>query len=136
MLKRFVASPFSGYLAIALLLACAGAAYWFWSQAEELGSLRSAGEAQEQELANQAHELATMRAILDSKDKALAAEVEDKAKLLAVAHTMKGMIHDARAKASKALNECLDMHVASGMQFGPSRDNTDGADKASSNVDG
>ena len=136
MLKKFVASPFSGYLAIALLLACAGAAYWFWTELKEFGGLEQRAVAQEQAIANQAHELATMRGIIERKDAALAAEVEDKAKLLAVAHTMKGMIHDARAVASKALKECMDMHVADGMRFGPSRDNTDGADKAGSNVDG
>lgn len=136
MIKRFLASPFSGYLSIALLLAIAGASYWFWTELKEFGGLEQRAQAQEQALADQEYELATMKKIIASKDEALAAEVADKEKLLVVAHTMKGMIHDARAKASKALTECLDMHVADGMRFGPSSDNANSNDKASAVVDG
>lgn len=136
MIKRFLASPFSGYLSIALLLAMAGASYWFWTELKEFGGLEQRAQAQEQAIANQAYELETMRKILDSKDEALAAEAADKEKLLVVAHTMKGMIHDARAKASKAITECLDMHVSDGMRFGPSSDNADSNDKASPVVGG
>lgn len=136
MLKKFVASPFSGYLAIALLLASAGAAYWFWTQAEELGSLEQRAQQQAVQIETQAQQLATLQALSARKDEALRAEAADKEKLLVVAHTMKGMIHDARAKANDALKECMDMHVAGGMQFGPSSADKDSDDKASAVVDG
>lgn len=136
MLRKFVASPFSGYLAIALLLAAAGAAYWFWTELKEFGSLEQRAQQQAVQIETQAQQLATLQALSTKKDEALAAEVADKKKLLVVAHTMKGMIHDARAKANKALKECMDMHVADGMQFGPSSSDADGSDKASAKLDG
>src|SRR5690606_12622451 len=102
---------------------------------KEFGGLEQRAVAQEQAIANQAHELDTMRKIIADKDAALATQEADQQKLLVVANHMRGMINEARAVASKAVRDCMDMHVADGMRL-PGGKDADGHDKAGSDLGG
>lgn len=47
LISKFAASPFSGYALIALVIAAAGAGYWFWTELKEFGSLSEKAAQQE-----------------------------------------------------------------------------------------
>lgn len=49
-LTKFVSSKFSGYALIFLLIAAAGAGYWFWTELKEFGSLTEKAEQQERQI--------------------------------------------------------------------------------------
>ena len=50
MISKFVSSKFSGYALIFLLIAAAGAGYWFWTELKEFGSLTEKAEQQERQI--------------------------------------------------------------------------------------
>lgn len=52
MLKRFLNSPFSGYIAIAAVAALIGVGIWFWYELKEFGGLEQKAENQAREISS------------------------------------------------------------------------------------
>ena len=52
LISKFVSSKFSGYALIALLIAAAGAGYWFWGELKEFGGLEEKSAAQAREISS------------------------------------------------------------------------------------
>lgn len=134
MISKFAASPFSGYALIALVVAAAGAGYWFWSELKEFGSLEVRAEEQAKVIAQKNEELSIIRANIEAKDKAIARQTDRAQILNQQAGLLRQKLKEASDAATKALKSCLDMRIADGMRFGPSRES--GESKARSNVDG
>jgi len=120
LIRKFAATPFSGYLAIGLLVAAAGAGYWFWSELKEFGGLEQRAEAQEETIAIQNARLEQLARLNDERQAALSEQVTLTQRLERNERMYRLAIQEARKNASKALKECMDMHIADGMSFGPS----------------
>lgn len=133
---KFLSSKFSGYLAIALFLAMVGGAYYIYSQGKMLGGAKEKLEAYEVTIAQQ--EAANLRLIEESnaKQAALSDQTKRIAALRRNAHLQQLAVMEARKHANKVTRECMALHLADGLQFGPSRKSADGEDKAGPSVDG
>lgn len=136
LIKRFAASPFSGYLLIALLVAGGGACYWFWTELKTFGGLEERAIAQEETIAIQAAKLDQLVALNDKRQAALTEHSKRSNQLEQQARLYRLEIQEARRNADKATKDCMSMHLADGLQFGPSRQDGDGSDQARSGVDG
>jgi hypothetical protein len=83
-ISKFASSPFSGYAFIVLALAAGGAAYWFWTELKEFGSLETVAEQQEQKIKelNQKAEYekgrADMRFLINSELSKTVASINEK----------------------------------------------------------
>lgn len=132
---KFVSSKVSGYLLIGILVALAGAGYWFWSELKEFGSLTEKAEQQAETIEQQRATLERIAADTKAKDEALDRQ-SDRLKSLERATRLQQLaVMEAKKYADKALKECLAMRIADGMQFGPSAEGGS-QDKARSDVDG
>lgn len=136
MLKRFIASPISGYILIALVVAAAGAGVWFWSELKEFGSLEAKAQSQAETIAVQERQLSVINEQLQKKQLANTKLSNQMAQIRRTFGAVENRIREAESNANKALSECMDMHIADGMRFGPSREDADGNDKARTSVDG
>lgn len=135
MISRFAASPFSGYALIALLIAAAGAGYWFWSELKEFGSLQATAQSQEQEIKDQKATIEQLSKANAQKDSVLEHQMAFAQALERSFSTKRQQLQEARSNADQALRECMSMHVAAGMRFGASREDGSGEDKARSQLD-
>ena len=132
-ISKFLASK---WVTVALILALAGGAYYIYSQGKMLGGAKEKLEAYEVTIAQQ--EAANKRLIeeADKKQSALQRQ-SDRAQILdRQAGLLRQKLKEASDAAHVALKNCLSMRIASGMQFGESRENGDSKDKARSDVGG
>ena len=136
LISKFASSKFSGYALIALLIAAAGAGYWFWSELKEFGGLEEKSAAQAETIAVQQKQLSVINEQLQKKQLANVKLTNQMAQIKRTFGAVQNRIREAEANADQALRECMDMHIADGMRFGPSRENADGDDKAGASVDG
>lgn len=136
LISKFIGSKVSGYLLIGMLVALAGAGYWFWSELKEFGSLEAKADSQADTIQQQRQTLEALAQDIAAKDEALAVQEKRTNQLRNNARLQQLAVQEAIKHANKALTECMAMHIASGMSFGPSRENGSGEDKASSGVDG
>ena len=136
MIAKFVSSKVSGYALIALLIAAAGAGYWFWSELKEFGSLEAISQAQAQTIRHQANTLAVIQAESEKRQKINTALTKQMSVIKRTFGAAKRRIQNAEANADKALKQCMAMHLADGMQFGPSSEDADSEDKARAKLDG
>lgn len=125
LIQRFASSPFSGYALIALVVAGAGAGYWFWSELKEFGSLEAKNQSQEQTIQDQALQLATLNEQLQKKQQVNTQLTNQMAVIRRSFGEARQRIQDAEANADKALKQCMDMHIARGMSIGPSREDVE-----------
>jgi hypothetical protein len=124
-ISKFVGSPFSGYALIALVVAAAGAGFWFWQELKSFGALEAQAQAQQATIDQQLASLETLRVEADKRQKVnleLTGQLSIMRQSFSVARQR---IQNAENNADKVLLECMDMHIADGMQFGPSSDNSD-----------
>jgi len=134
-LTKFVASKVSGYALIALVVAAAGAGYWFWSELKEFGSLEAKAEQQQVTIEQQEADLETLRVQAKKRDDVnskLAGQMNSMRQSFGAARQR---IDNAEDNADKALRDCMDMHIASGMRFGTSAEPQASEDKAEPSVD-
>lgn len=134
-LTKFVSSKVSGYALIALLIAGAGAAYWFWSELKEFGSLTEKAEQQAVTIEEQQATLQRVSAEIQAKDKALQTQEARTKQLRNNARLQQLAVQEAMKHADKVTRECMALHLADSLQFGPSEDGS-GQGEARSDVDG
>lgn len=136
LIQRFAATPFSGYLAIALLLAAGGAAYWFWTELKEFGGLEQRAEAQEETIAIQNARLQELARLNDERQAALTEYQSRMQRLERNEKAYRFAIQEARKNVDKVTRECMSLHLADSLQFGSERKDGDGDGKARAGVDG
>jgi hypothetical protein len=120
LISRFAGSPFSGYALIAVVVAAAGAGFWFWQELKSFGALEAQAVAQQATIDQQLASLETLRVVAEKRQKVnleLTGQLNIMRQSFGVARQR---IQNAENNADKALLECMDMHIADGMQFGPS----------------
>lgn len=136
LIKRFAATPFSGYLSIGLIIAAAGAGYWFWTELKEFGGLEQEAANQAAKIAEQKQEIDTLTALSVAKGEALTRQANRTAQLEYNARVQQLAVEEAIKHADKVTRECMSLHLADGLQFGPSREDEDSSSQARSDVDG
>lgn len=134
-LSKFVSSKFSGYLLIGILAALAAGGYWFWSELKEFGSLEAKAEEQAATIEQQRASLERIQSEMVAKDAALQKQTEYTKQLRNNARLQQLAVQEAIKHADKVTRECMALHLADSLQFGPSKDSS-GEGKARSNVDG
>lgn len=125
-LTKFVSSKFSGYALIALIVAGAGAAYWFWSELKEFGSLEEKSQQQAVKIESQALQLAKLGEQLQKKQQV---NTELSNKMAGIKRSFgadRQRIKNAEANADKDLLECMDMPVPNRMCVGEQCQYADG----------
>lgn len=127
-LTKFAASKVSGYLLIALLVAAAGAGFWFWAELKEFGSLHERAKQQELTIQQQADALERIQEQMLAKDRALAGQQERTQILARQAEVTRQQLQEARNAASQDYLDCRDHVVPDSLRFGPSRQNRGGED--------
>jgi hypothetical protein len=128
-ISKFIGSHFSSYAFIAVLFSVAGAGYWFWTELKSFGALEAQAEAQQATIDQQLANLETLRVESDKRQKVnleLTGQLSIMRQSFGVARQR---IQNAENNADKVLLECMDMHIADGMQFGPSTNNSDSKDQ-------
>lgn len=135
-IHNFASKPFSGYLAIGLLVAAAGAGYWFWTELKEFGGLEQRAEAQEETIAIQNARLEQLARLNNERQAALSEQIRRTQKLERDAKAYRFAITEARKNADKVTRECMALHLADSLQFGPERQDGNGSGKARAGVDG
>lgn len=134
-LTKFVSSKFSGYALIALLIAAAGAGYWFWSELKEFGSLTEKAEQQAVTIEEQRATLQRVSEEIQAKDEALQIQEARTRQLRNNARLQQLAVQEAIKNADKVTRECMALRLADSLQFGPSEDGSSEG-KARSDVDG
>lgn len=131
--SKFLASK---WVTVALILALAGGAYYVYSQGKMLGGAKEKLEAYEVTIAQQ--EAANKRLIAenDAKNQALTKQNESVQRLKRATRMQQLAVMEAKKHADKVTRECMALHLADSLQFGPSRQDGSGEDKARSDVDG
>ena len=122
MLTKFLTSKGSGWLSIISTLAMIGGGVWFWYELKEFGSLEADNTSQAEIIESQALQLATLNEQLQKKQQVNAQLTNQMAVIRRSFGEARQRILNAEANADKALKQCMDMHIADGMQFGPSQD--------------
>lgn len=132
-ISKFLASK---WVTVALILALAGGAYYVYSQGKMLGGAKEKLEAYEVTIAQQ--EAANKRLIEENtaKDEALTSQTKSIQRLRSATRMQQLAVMEAKKHADKVTRECMALHLADGLQFGPSRQDGDSEDKARSNMDG
>lgn len=131
--SKFLASK---WVTVALILALAGGTYYVYSQGKMLGGATEKLEAYEVTIDRLGAANDRLAKEIQSKQDALTSQEQRVAQLRRNARLQQLAVQEARKNADKALKECLDMHIAHGMRFGPSRENGSGESEAGSAVDG
>jgi hypothetical protein len=119
-ISKFIGSHFSSYAFIAVVVAAAGAGFWFWQELKSFGALEAREQAQQATIDQQLASLETLQVESDKRQKVnleLTGQLSIMRQSFGVARQR---IQNAENNADKALLECMDMHIADGMQFGPS----------------
>lgn len=136
LIQRFAATPFSGYLSIGLIVAAAGAGYWFWAELKEFGGLEQRAEEQAIAISEQKQQIENLTALSDAKDRALTRQQQRTSQLERNARIQRLAVQEAIKHADKVTRECMSLHLADGLQFGPSREDEDSGGQTRPNVDG
>lgn len=132
-ISKFLASK---WVTVALIAALAGGAYYIYSQGKMLGGAKEKLEAYEVTIQQQ--EAANQRLIAENtaKDDALTKQSASVQRLKRATRMQQLAVMEAKKHADKVTRECMALHLADSLQFGPSREDRDSEDKARSDVDG
>lgn len=136
LISKFIGSKVSGYLLIGMLVALAGAGYWFWSELKEFGSLEAKADSQADTIQQQRQTLEALAQDIAAKDEALAVQEKRTNQLRNNARLQQLAVQEAMKHADKVTRECMALHLADSLQFGPTGEDGSGEDKARSDVDG
>lgn len=132
-ISKFLASK---WVTVALMLALAGGAYYVYSQGKMLGGAKEKLQAYEVTITQQQDAIARLAIESDAKQQALTDQQHRTAMLERNARLQQLAVQEARKNADKVTRECMSLHLADGLCFGPGCKNTSSKDKAQSNVDG
>lgn len=132
-ISRFLASK---WVTVALLAALAGTAYYIYAQGRMLGGAKERIDAYEATIQQQ--QAATDLLIAESKlkDKALGEQAASVQALNRATRLQQLAVIEARKHADKITRDCMALHLADGLQFGPSRQDASSKDQAGPDVDG
>lgn len=117
--SKFLASK---WVTVALILALAGGTFYVYRQGKLLGSAGERVERYESTIEQQAAQLETLRVEAERRQQVNQELASQMVTIKQSFGAVRRRIQNAEAEADKALKECLDMHIADGMQFGPSSD--------------
>ena len=133
LISKFLASK---WVTVALMVALAGGAYYVYRQGKIVGTAQEKIEAYEVTIAQQEAANKRLIAEADAKDQALTKQ-QGRIKLLNRTTRLQQLaVMEAKKHADKVTRECMALHLADSLQFGPSRQDGSGEDKARSNVGG
>lgn len=132
----FLTSKFSGYLSIILLVSVIGGGWYMYQRGVTFGELMVASEEQAATIEEQKQALARVSAENKAKDAALQTQEARTKQLRNNARLQQLAVQEAMKNADKAVKQCLNMHIADGMCFGPGCKDGSDKDKARSDLDG
>lgn len=130
--SKFLASK---WVTVALLFVVAAGAGWFYYQGKALGDAQGKVSQYKTTIQNQAKALDSLKSSIELKDRIVTNQAKVISGAKRYAAQVEQRVRNAEAKANRAVKECLSMHLADGLQFGPSRDAGD-KDKTRSKLDG
>lgn len=120
-ISKFVGSKVSGYLLIGILVALAGAGYWFWSELKEFGGLTEKAAQQADTIEEQEQRLATLARDIAAKEAVLDYQLTRTTKLRQQAEVTRQELKEARDEAPQDYIDARDTVVPERLRFGPSR---------------
>ena len=133
-LTKFVSSKFSGYALIALIVAGAGAAYWFWSELKEFGGLEQKAEDQAREISSLENQVTYLDAQNDFKQQIGSLLSKTEQRIDRRYESMRLDMQEALKDASQEYLNCRAMVVPERLRY-PDR-NPDRQDPARTEDDG
>jgi len=131
--SKFLASK---WVTVALIAALVGGALYVYRQGKIVGSAKELIDAYEVTITQQRQANERLAKEIRTKDKVLQKQTDNLAILRKNTQIQRLAVQEARKNADEALQQCLDMCIADGMRFGPSREDGSGEDKTRSDVDG
>ena len=133
LISKFLASK---WVTMALMLALAAGSLYVYQQGKIVGTAKEKIEAYEVTIAQQ--HAANERLVKEANKRQAALTKQSEALKILKQNTrlQQLAVMEARKNADKALKQCLDMRIADGMRFGPSRKDGSSEDQARSDVDG
>lgn len=131
--SKFLASK---WVTVALILALAGGAYYVYSQGKMLGGATEKLEAYEVTIDQLGAANDRLAKEIQSKQDALTSQANRVAQLRKNARLQQLAVQEAMKNADKVTRECMALHLADSLQFGPEANDASSEDKARSNVDG
>lgn len=134
LIRKFAASPFSGYMLIGLLVAAAGAGYWFWSELKEFGSLEEKAQQQAREISNLENQVTYLDAQNDLKQQIGSLLSKTEQRIDRRYESMRLDMQEALKNASQEYLDCRAMVVPERLRY-PDR-NTNREDQSGASDDG
>jgi len=114
--QGFAASPFSGYALIALLFAAGGAAYWFWTELKEFGSLEVIAEQQQNDITSLKNEVSYLQGKADLKNDINRQLGDSRRSIDKLYQNLESDIREALQDAPQAYIDCRNMLVPERLQ--------------------
>lgn len=121
-LSKFLASK---WVTVALILVVAAGAGWFYYQGKALGDAQSSIDGYVKTIQSQQQSLDQLKSSVELKDKIVTNQAKVISGAKRYAAQVEQRVRNAEAKANRAVKECLAMHLAGELQFGPSRKSGD-----------
>lgn len=133
LISRLLASK---WLTVALIAALGGVVAYAYHQGVRLGSASEAIAQYEATVSEQRDAIERMLADGERRQQIMHAQSARIAQLQKNARLQELAVREALKHADKATKDCMSLHLADGLQFGPSADNSGGEDQAGPGVDG
>jgi len=134
LIRKFAASSFSGYMLIGLLVAAAGAGYWFWSELKNFGSLEEKAQQQAREISSLENQVTYLDAQNDLKQQIGTLLSKTERRIDRRYESMRLDMQEALKNASQEYLDCRAMVVPERLRY-PER-NPDCQDQARTEDDG
>lgn len=135
-LTKFLGSKTSGWLSIIMTLVMAGTGAYLYQQIKSGERARVQADHYRQTIAEQSEVLAQMVEDSQAMSAALKSQDAQTKQLRTNARLRQLAVQEAVKHADKVTRECMSLHLADSLQFGPSRQDPDSEGEARPDVDG